>query len=388
MRLAEFILTSMEPILAEWETFARGIWPAGAEAGAAGPGPRELRDHAEDILRAVAADMATDQSAGEQSEKSMGADQGGGVSRRLNGASDVHAVGRVESGFGLLAVVAEYRALRAAVIRLWHGGTRAADPRDVNDLIRFNESIDQSLAKAVQSYTQRVDRSRQLFLAILGHDLRNPLNSIMMSADLLGHTRRGDADGSEAASRIASSAAAMGRMIGDLLDFTGAALGAEMPLARAPADVGGVCGEVVDEMRAAYPTRTVRFAPDGELSGEWDAARLRQLVSNLLGNAIQHGASDGPVDLSVAGEVDEVVIAVHNGGAPIPPDAVATIFDPLVRGSTPELQRQRRPGSIGLGLYIARAVATAHGGTIDVTSTAGAGTTLTVRLPRQRTRPR
>jgi signal transduction histidine kinase len=274
------------------------------------------------------------------------------------------------------------------VIRLWHGGTRVADPSDLEDLIRFNETIDQSLAKAVQSYTQRVDRSRQLFLAILGHDLRNPLNSIMMSADLLAHTCRGDADGADAAARISSSAAAMARMISDLLDFTGAALGAEMPLTVAPTDVGGVCGEVVDEMRAAYPKRTLRFEPRGELSGEWDAARLRQLVSNLLGNAIQHGASDGPVDLSVAGEGEEVVIAVHNGGAPIPPDALATIFDPLVRGSTPELQRQRRPGSIGLGLYIARAVATAHGGTIDVTSSAGAGTTLTVRLPRRRARSR
>jgi hypothetical protein len=144
------------------------------------------------------------------------------------------------------------------------------------------------------------------------------------------------------------------------------------------------CREVVEEMRAAYPARTVRCQARGEVSGEWDAARLRQVVSNLLGNAIQHGASDGPVDLSLRAEGSEVVLAVHNGGAPIPPDALATIFDPLVRGSSPELQRQRRPGSIGLGLYIAREVVTGHGGVIDVKSSEQAGTVFTVRLPRRR----
>jgi signal transduction histidine kinase len=111
------------------------------------------------------------------------------------------------------------------------------------------------------------------------------------------------------------------------------------------------------------------------------------VVSNLLGNAVQHGADTGPVELSVRGEDPDVLLAVRNGGPPIPPDALPTIFEPLVRGaSSPELQKQRRPGSIGLGLYIAREVVTAHGGTIGVTSSAEAGTVFTVRLPRHSAR--
>jgi signal transduction histidine kinase len=156
-----------------------------------------------------------------------------------------------------------------------------------------------------------------------------------------------------------------------------------------------VCEAVADETRAAHPGRTVRFLRDGDLRGQWDVDRLRQVVANLVGNAIQHGT--GPVDLAARAERGEggeageraeegeggyVVLSVHNGGAPIPPEALPTLFEPLVRGR--EEGASRRHGSIGLGLYIAREVVTAHGGTIDVTSSAGQGTTFTVRLPRHR----
>src|SRR3954452_13225909 len=141
MRLADFILANIEHILAEWEAFARSVWPAAGAAGPAGPAaaaasPRELRDHATDILRATAWDMKSVQSAAQQSDKSKG-DGGAGVdSARVDGASDVHAIGRVNSGFDLLAVVAEYRALRASVIRLWRESGPGADLRDLADLTR------------------------------------------------------------------------------------------------------------------------------------------------------------------------------------------------------------------------------------------------------------
>src|SRR5688572_24558899 len=172
MRLADFILAKTEQILTEWEAFARGIWPGATTS------PRELRDHAEDILRAAARDMASAQTGEQQSDKSKGDGDIGRDSRRLDGASDVHAVGRVASGFNLMDVVAEYRALRASVVRLWRESRPDPDRRDLDDLTRFHESIDQSLTTAVRSYTERVDRSRQMFLAILGHDLRNPLNAV------------------------------------------------------------------------------------------------------------------------------------------------------------------------------------------------------------------
>src|SRR3954468_16408236 len=214
MRLADFILANVEPILAEWEAFARTVWP-GPETD-----PSELRDHAADILRATAWDMKSAQSAAQQTDKSKGEGDDGAASARVDGASDVHARGRVKSGFDLMTLVAEYRALRASVIRLWRESRPSADLRDLEDLTRFNESIDQSLTEAVRSYTQRVDRSRQMFLAILGHDLRNPLHSIMMSGDALATAHPADADSARMASRISASVNAMARMINDLLDFT------------------------------------------------------------------------------------------------------------------------------------------------------------------------
>jgi signal transduction histidine kinase len=139
----------------------------------------------------------------------------------------------------------------------------------------------------------------------------------------------------------------------------------------------------MDEMRAAHPACTLRCESRGDLTGEWDPARLRQLISNLLGNAAQHGGETCRAEVSTRADgPDAVVLAVRNDGPPIPPESLPTIFDPLVRGPKPETRR--RAGSIGLGLHIAREIVTAHGGTIAVTSSAEAGTTFTVRLPRRR----
>ena len=155
MRLADFILANVEPILVEWESFARGIWPDGATAD-----PAEMRDEAEDILRATAVDMQSHQTGAQQAEKSKGAsrpwDESGGLTR----ASSSHGAGRVASGFDLWAVVAEYRALRASVLRLWRESGPAPDLRDLDDVTRFNESMDQSLTHAIRSYAEQVERDR------------------------------------------------------------------------------------------------------------------------------------------------------------------------------------------------------------------------------------
>ena len=379
-RLGEFIDSNMESILAEWEIFARSIG-AGAKMD-----KLALRDHAEQILRATARDMNCHQTAAEQSDKSKGEAESDAVSSRLDGASEVHAVGRVQSGFDLLEVVAEYRALRASVIRLWRESAPNPDRRDLDDLTRFNESIDQSLTEAIRSYTERVDRSRRMFLAILGHDLRSPLDSVRLSAAVLLRTRQLE-EAMEMASIIGSGATAMAGLISDLLDFSASGLGIQMPLSRRTMELQSLCQEVVEEMRAAHPTHKVLFEPNGQITGEWDGARLRQVISNLLGNALQHGAQSGPIELSLSGEDSEVRLAVHNEGPPIPGEMLSSLFDPLVRGTQPQPQNQRRAGSIGLGLHIAREIVMAHGGAIDVKSSQEAGTVFTVRLPRHRELP-
>lgn len=382
MRLADFIVSQIEPILMEWEGFARGIAP-GAKMDALA-----LRDHAPEILLATARDMNSVQSPAQQSAKSKG--QGPAAEKNvasLNGVSELHAVGRLGSGFDLMEVVSEYRALRASVLRLWRDSKPQPDERDVDDLTRFNESIDQSLVKAVSSYTRRVDQARDMFMAILSHDLRNPLNSIAMSAQLLPAVGHLDAESMQLASQISTNTAVMARMISDLLDYTRTRLGAGMPVSPASMDLGQLCRELYNEFRTAHPDRDVRLGIEGgdggEWGGAWDTDRLRQAISNLLGNAIQHGAADAPVELNLEGDGLEVRVIVRNGGPPIPAGELPKIFDPLVRGSSAAEPKRNRPGSIGLGLYIAREIATSHGGRINVTSTQADGTAFTMRLPRR-----
>jgi signal transduction histidine kinase len=174
-------------------------------------------------------------------------------------------------------------------------------------------------------------------------------------------------------------------MIGDLLDYTRTRLGAGMPVTPVPMDLAALCREILSEVRSADLARTYRFECDGDVAGEWDYDRLRQAVSNLMGNAHQHGAPARVISLKVFAEsASHVVVVVHNAGPAIPPGELTKIFDPLVRGSTAANQPQaNRPGSIGLGLYVAREVARSHGGTIDVTSAEAEGTAFTMRLPRR-----
>lgn len=342
-----------------------------------------LRNAAESILLATARDMQNDQSLMQQASKSKGRDGAGGEeSERLDQASKIHGVERVGSGFDIMEVVAEYRALRASVLCLWRESCPLPDLNDINDITRFNEAIDQSLAKAVGSYTQRVDQSRRMFLAILSHDLRNPLNSIRMAAQIASRTPTGDVGTTKALLMIERNTETITRLTNDLIDFASTGLGSAMPLTCRPFDLEKLGRNVFEEFCFAYPQCPLRFHAEGDLTGDWDAARLRQVISNLIGNALQHGITEGVVELAIASETSTVVLSVHNEGPPIPLEMLPIIFDPLVRYTKSESALQKVSSSIGLGLYIVREVVSAHGGTITVTSTEQEGTTFTVRLPR------
>jgi hypothetical protein len=382
VRLADFISANVEPIVVEWESFARSIWPPGTAAE-----PKELRDSAAEILRAIVTDMASEQSAGEQLRKSAGRGAHSDHSDRLDHASQVHGAARVGSGLALPAVVAEYRALRASTLRLWRKSDPRPDAHDLDDITRFNEAIDQSLALAVSSFMGRIDTARRMFLGILGHDLRNPLAAITLTAKLAKAAPADSPELPRQLAQIVESANAISGLVTDLIDFANSALGVHVPLAPARADLHVLCEEVIREVRAARPAGSVRLRVRGDLAGTWDAHRLRQLIANLLGNAFQHGSPTDPVHLTADGtDLDAVVITVHNCGEPIPADLLPTIFDPLTRGRPSSIQQRHNPGSIGLGLYIVREIATAHGGSAELTSTAAAGTTVTIRLPRHAAR--
>lgn len=376
MRLAEFIVTNREPILAEWEAFARTCTPASGAMDITA-----LRDHANEMLTAIAADLRTPQDVREQSEKSRGKAPDAGTDEDT--AAEEHGAGRAESGFSVDQMVAEYRALRASVIRLWTKEQGELASADIEDLTRFNEAIDQSLAESVSRYMEDLDQSKEIFLAILGHDLRTPLGAIYTSANFLIETQELQEPALTLTSRIARSATRTVGMVGDLLDFTRSRLGGGIPIVRADATIGKVVHDVVDEIAAAHPGRTFDVETRGEQRGEWDCERISQALSNLVGNAVQHGAEGHPVTVLVEGGDEEVAISIHNRGTAIPPDRLNGLFNPLKsRDAVGNPAAAGAQGSLGLGLYIAERIVHAHRGSIQVESSDAQGTTFTVRLPR------
>jgi hypothetical protein len=184
MRLADFILREMQVVLEDWEAFAGTLLPA-----AAGMTSLALRDHAQQILEAVAADLTNPQTRHEQAEKSKGRTPM--VSGAPETAAQTHAVLRARSGFDINQLVAEYRALRASVLRLWLDQL-PIEPEGVGDVIRFNEAIDQAIAESVGHFDAQVEQARNLLLGMLGHDMRNPLNNIVMTAHYLSALNAGE----------------------------------------------------------------------------------------------------------------------------------------------------------------------------------------------------
>jgi signal transduction histidine kinase len=375
MDLSTFILENLEPILTEWDSFARTIMPASKWMSS-----EALRDHAEQMLVVIAKDMATEQSATEQQRKSQGLQSR--APDDADTAAEVHAGDRHLSGFKLEEVVAEYRALRASVIRLWTREMGDANRVNFDELTRFNEALDQAQIEAIVRYTSHVERTRDLVLGALGHDLRNPLSAVAYSAEYLLRADKLDGGLTKPVTRIATSTARMQVMIRDLLDFAQTRLGGQLPIVRTPMNMGDACQAAIDEIGAFNPHRTLALVSRGELAGSWDAERIGQMLSNLISNAVQHGAPEGAVSVSAFASDGDVTVSVHNEGPPIPRHMWRCIFEPLARGSAQEPDAPRRDRSLGLGLYVARQIATAHGGTLELASSAEEGTTFIAVLPR------
>lgn len=374
MRLADFIVASREPILLEWEAFARTCAPASGAMDLTA-----LRDHASEMLTVIAADLRTPQTVQEAENKSTG---GAIVEKALDTAAEQHGAGRAESGFTIEQMVAEFRALRASVLRLWAQARGEIGSEDIEDLTRFNEAIDQALAESVTRYTQDLEHSKELFLAILGHDLRTPLGAIIMSAEFMLETKDLKEPHLTLASRIASSSRRMEHLIGDLLDFTRSRLGGGIPVDRATMSMDRAVHDVVDEIAAAHPDRSFHIdARTGQL-GEWDCARLSQALSNIVVNAIDHGSPGSRITTTVAGGDKEISVAVHNEGPSISAEQLNGIFNPMKSREAPANASAGSQSNLGLGLYIAERIVHAHGGRLDVESSDEKGTTFTMHLPR------
>jgi signal transduction histidine kinase len=374
MRLDRFIHAHMEAILAEWQAFAETLLPAaGTMTNLA------LRDHARQILLAIALDIETTQNPEEQIQKSQGqAPEEGGA----DSPASIHGALRHASNFSLLQLSAEFRALRATVLRLWLPQVSQMSPGTADQMVRFNEAIDQALAESVVTYSARADQMRELFLAILGHDLRAPLSTMSIAGELLLNPRLEHGKAAEHGARIKRGARLMATMVDDLIGYTRTQLAGGLPTVLATADIGAICQAAADDAGSTHPRRRFELALAGDLAGQFDAVRLQQLLTNLMINAAQYGDKDSPVRISALGTQDAVTIEVNNDGPVIPPASLEAIFSPLVQLPADDEAEGRPRTSLGLGLFIAREIALAHGGTLAAASSLAQGTTLTVRLPR------
>lgn len=356
----------------EWEVFARKYWQG------THPDSATLRNDAQIMLSAVVEDMLTDQSEDERKLKSEGEYRE--RDSPMKHAALSHALARVNDGFDIERMVAEFRALRASVNRLWWRSVPRRHQQQVEDMGRFNEALDELVALSLAAFTARVERSRRLFLGILGHDLRQPLHSLKMFTEILATMDVQPEDAASIISKMGKCCDGMTNMLKNLLDFTTTQLGSAMPVHPAPTDMEAICRAVLDEGRAAAPGRIFSLDTSGALEGEWDDCRLRQLFSNFFANAVQYGSPDRPISVTLRGSDGEVALAVHSEGEPIPSESLGILFDPMVRLAD---SGDRPLGSIGLGLYICRQIAVAHGGKIAVESSAEIGTTFTVMLPKR-----
>ena len=373
MHLADFISENMESIVQAWEDFARTIEPPALTMDRAA-----LRDHASAMLSVIAKDLSARQTALEQSEKSKGR----GLRDDDDTAAESHADARLLSGYTIEQIVSEFRALRASVLRLWSNSPERRQDVDPLDIIRFNEAIDQALAESVGRYARAVKKSQTLFLSILGHDLRDPLRDSITGASLIMSTTYIASKQNELATQIFNNGQRMQKLVDDLLDFTRTQLGSALPIKVKRTDIVNICLGAVEESRRNHPGRMIEFNATGDREGVWDAARIAQVFTNIIGNALQHGSQDEPVVIHLDCESDEIVAKIKNKGAPISSERMQTIFEPLVRFTEEDSPGHPNESSLGIGLYITREIVLAHHGSIYVDSTKREGTTFTVRLPR------
>ncbi len=228
-------------------------------------------------------------------------------------------------------------------------------------------------AERSREEAQRVGALQERLVSVVSHDLRNPLLALRTGLDVLPRLGALEERQRSAVARMRRSAGRMERLIEDLLGFARSRHGGGFPVRPAPARLGEICERAVAEIREGLPERQIRLVVEGDDEGLLDAARLEQVASNLVHNAVVHGSPAGAVEVRVRGLPDELVLDVSNPGPPIPPDLLSHLFEPFRSGGR---------GGLGLGLFVVKEIAAAHGGRVLARSGPG-GTAFEVRLPRR-----
>jgi signal transduction histidine kinase/CheY-like chemotaxis protein len=383
LRLADFILDQISLILQEWEKFARTAEPATSVMTS-----KELRNHASVMLKSVAEDLRTTQSREEEITKSHGLEPK--ASQAI--AGEQHGIARLESNFTIEQLFSEYRALRSSVLRLWNEANGLPSSTDINDIIRFNEAIDQLLASSVFSFARATreameaeKRRKDQFLAMLAHELRNPLSPISAAATLLKMAKSNEAVIHNASNIIARQVAHMSSLVDDLLDVSRVTRGA-VELKLETLDLRHVITDAIEQVepqiQAKQHVLTVAEMPQPIIM-QGDKKRLVQVITNLLTNAVKYTPDHGHIRLKLELYREQVAITVEDNGIGMAPDFVPHAFDLFAQA---ERTSDRASGGLGLGLGLVKTLIELHGGKVACTS-AGLekGSQFTLWLPKQAT---
>lgn len=285
------------------------------------------------------------------------------------------------AGFSIDQMVSEYRALRTSVLSQWLDQVKHGTPLEVDDMNRFHEAIDQALAESIASYSRAVEASRNVFLGILGHDLRTPLGAILLGADMLRRSESIGERGTRVATQIYTSVQRASQIVGDLLDLTRCQMGPGIPVKRVAVDLAPICERIVEEIQAFHPDAEIILHTKTQAFGLFDGPRIEQVFSNIISNAVQHGGARLPINVELTATAETVVFTVHNLGEPIPADVLPFIFNPMGRFSQRSVAEHGPAAGLGLGLFIASEIVTAHQGLIEVESGVETGTVFRVSVP-------
>ena len=291
---------------------------------------------------------------------------------------------RQRCGIGVPQLVDEFGWLRATVLARWYFSAAQTD-RDavLQQSIRFNRAVDAALREAADSLAAGQASARDTYLFTLGQDLRGPLSTIHMGSATLARPDFAPGTRQNIARRVRQALVQMNGLISDLQEYTRSRPVSGIPLDRSSCDLGQVCQAAIDAARAAHPTRVFGPATSGHVVASAEAQRIQRALSNLLHNAVQHGDAHGLVKLVATGDETAVTLSVWNAGHVIPEASMEAIFEPWVRVPRNELDPPDRPAaSLGLGLFIAREIVAAHGGTIAAASSPESGTRFTIGIPR------
>jgi len=375
MQLSTFIVAQLDTLVEECQGFVRASMASLSESERA-----ELRDCLKGVLLTIARDM--EREGGTAAHGKTGA--GMGHASADSAPSSRHGQLRQQCGIGAGQLAAEFGAVRANVLTRWYfSGARKDSESVLHQSIRFNQAVDAALHDAAESFALAQTSARDAYLFTLAQDLRSPLSTIHVASTVLARPDFGPETRRNSARRVGAALTQMDGLISDLLEYTRNRAAPGIPVDRLPCDLKHVCEAALDAVRTSHLARTFHLTTSGDLTLSVDAPRIQQALANLLCNAVQHGDSQSVIKLDAGGDDAAMTLSVWNAGRVIPEAALEAVFEPWVRiPKAGAAAHDRLPASLGLGLFIAREIVIAHGGTIVCASDAGGGTRFTIRLPR------